>query len=148
MVQRKRLSPHPNVCCLSSHIQKSSHSSISEFPPISSTTSSILRPSTAGQIVEFRHPFVFFKTAFSILAKFRKAMVTLVSRTGRQAQRYCSDGCQCRQVVGCVPYRYRKLTREDGTTNREVEVLVVRSQKGQGLMFPKVLILLYSTAFT
>uniref|UniRef100_A0A7N0VHZ2 Uncharacterized protein n=1 Tax=Kalanchoe fedtschenkoi TaxID=63787 RepID=A0A7N0VHZ2_KALFE len=27
-------------------------------------------------------------------------MVALVSRTGRQTQRYCSDGCQCRQVVG------------------------------------------------
>ncbi|KAL9682672.1 hypothetical protein QQ045_014477 [Rhodiola kirilowii] len=64
-------------------------------------------------------------------------MVALVSRTGRQTQRYCSDGCQCRQVVGCVPYRYRTVTREDGVSNRELEVLVIRSQKGQGLMFPK-----------
>ncbi|KAM0980214.1 hypothetical protein ACFX13_016211 [Malus domestica] len=54
-------------------------------------------------------------------------MVSLVSRTGRQFQRYEKG---CRQVVGCIPYRYRK-------TDEELEVLVISSQKGKGMLFPK-----------
>jgi len=38
---------------------------------------------------------------------------------------------------GCVPYRF-KLSN-DGKISDEVEVLVISSQKGHALMFPKVL---------
>ncbi|KAH7570888.1 hypothetical protein ACOSP7_019418 [Xanthoceras sorbifolium] len=54
--------------------------------------------------------------------------ICLVSRTGRQLQRY--DNMGRRQVVGCIPYRYR-------TEDDELEVLIITSQKGQGMMFPK-----------
>ncbi|PKI77835.1 hypothetical protein CRG98_001799 [Punica granatum] len=54
-------------------------------------------------------------------------MVSLVSRTGRHLQRYDKG---CRQVVGCIPYRYRK-------GGGELEVLLVSSQKGKAMMFPK-----------
>jgi len=36
----------------------------------------------------------------------------------------------------CIPYRYKQDV--DGNISDELEVLVVSSQKGQGLMFPKV----------
>ncbi|KAK9277477.1 hypothetical protein L1049_007021 [Liquidambar formosana] len=59
-------------------------------------------------------------------------MSCLVSRTGRELQRY-DEGR--RLVVGCIPYRYK--SGDDGTVNDELEVLVITSQKGQGMMFPK-----------
>lgn len=40
-----------------------------------------------------------------------------------------------RQVVGCIPYRYKEDI--DGNMSNELEVLVVSSQKSQRLMFPK-----------
>ncbi|KAK9276568.1 hypothetical protein L1049_006103 [Liquidambar formosana] len=47
----------------------------------------------------------------------------------------------CRQVVGCIPYRFIKTTHPsliDVTTLiQELEVLVISSQKSQRLMFPK-----------
>ncbi|XP_009360054.1 nudix hydrolase 17, mitochondrial [Pyrus x bretschneideri] len=58
-------------------------------------------------------------------------MVSLVSRTGRQFQRY-EEGC--RQVVGCIPYRYRE---KQTSSDEELEVLVISSQKGKGMLFPK-----------
>ncbi|KAB1205817.1 Nudix hydrolase 17, mitochondrial [Morella rubra] len=63
-------------------------------------------------------------------------MVCVVSRTGRELQRYNQLGC--RQVAGCIPYRYKKDS--DGKSNsNDIEVLVISSQKGQGqgLTFPK-----------
>lgn len=61
--------------------------------------------------------------------------VCLVSRTGRQLQRY--DNMGRRQVVGCVPYRY-KTGVGAGNVVDDIEVLVITSQKGsQGMMFPK-----------
>ncbi|KAG4400946.1 hypothetical protein JHK82_018891 [Glycine max] len=95
-------------------------------------------------------------------------MACLMSRTGREMQRYNSSGG--RQVVGdsgtrafsmaalsdklafclvsaclvtvapklfqwCIPYRYKE--DNDGNVSNELEVLVVSSQKGQALMFPK-----------
>ncbi|KAJ4845842.1 Nudix hydrolase 17, mitochondrial [Turnera subulata] len=61
-------------------------------------------------------------------------MVCMVARTGRQLQRY--DNMGRRQVVGCIPYRYR--SGSDGSNCDELEVLVITSQKGgQGMMFPK-----------
>ncbi|KAJ4710061.1 Nudix hydrolase mitochondrial-like [Melia azedarach] len=61
------------------------------------------------------------------------AAVCLVSRSGRQLQRY--DNMGRRQVVGCIPYRYRN--GGDGEIGDELEVLIITSQKGQGMMFPK-----------
>ncbi|WJX48422.1 Nudix hydrolase 17, mitochondrial [Trifolium repens] len=60
-------------------------------------------------------------------------VVCLASRTGRDLQRYNNMGG--RQVVGCIPYRYKEDT--DGNMSNELEVLVVSSQKNQRLMFPK-----------
>ncbi|XP_048228388.1 nudix hydrolase 18, mitochondrial-like [Ricinus communis] len=67
-------------------------------------------------------------------------MISFVSRTGRNLQRY--DG-GCRQVVGCIPYRYKRSNSEslsvDETNSDDdhIEVLVISSQKGQAMMFPK-----------
>uniref|UniRef100_A0ACD5ZII5 Uncharacterized protein n=2 Tax=Avena sativa TaxID=4498 RepID=A0ACD5ZII5_AVESA len=55
-------------------------------------------------------------------------MAVLVARQGRELQRY-SPRTGGRIVVGCIPY----LVRDDG----ELEVLVISSQKGHGMMFPK-----------
>ncbi|KAG5051191.1 hypothetical protein AAZX31_02G079800 [Glycine max] len=60
-------------------------------------------------------------------------MPCMVSRTGREMQRYNSSGG--RQVVGCIPYRYKEDS--DGNVSNELEVLMVSSQKSQALMFPK-----------
>jgi diphosphoinositol-polyphosphate diphosphatase len=59
-------------------------------------------------------------------------MVSLVSRTGRHLQRYDKG---CREVVGCIPYRYRNS--KQCSSVEELEVLVISSQKGQAMMFPK-----------
>ncbi|GAB4828728.1 Nudix hydrolase 17, mitochondrial [Ancistrocladus abbreviatus] len=60
----------------------------------------------------------------------------MVSRTGRQLQRYDPTGC--RLVVGCIPYRFRSSSKiGKGNVNEQVEVLVISSQKGQGMFFPK-----------
>ncbi|MED6121996.1 Nudix hydrolase 17, mitochondrial [Stylosanthes scabra] len=58
-------------------------------------------------------------------------VVALVSRTGRELQRYRKGR---RQVVGCIPYRY-KIEEKSGLG--ELEVLVISSQKGKGMLFPK-----------
>ncbi|KAI5382820.1 nudix hydrolase 17, mitochondrial isoform X2 [Lathyrus oleraceus] len=60
-------------------------------------------------------------------------MVCMVSRSGRELQRYNNMGG--RQVVGCIPYRYKQDM--DGNKSNELEVLMVSSQKTQRLMFPK-----------
>ncbi|KAJ8500629.1 hypothetical protein OPV22_011181 [Ensete ventricosum] len=62
-------------------------------------------------------------------------MVDLVSRHGRRLQRYSSGR---RLVVGCIPYQFKEVDKpcsED--TEPAIEVLVVSSQKGPELMFPK-----------
>ncbi|XP_021909432.1 nudix hydrolase 18, mitochondrial [Carica papaya] len=62
-------------------------------------------------------------------------MVTLVSRTGRELQRYEKGS---RLVVGCIPYRYKKKQSSfDGTLIEELEVLMISAQKGQAMLFPK-----------
>ena len=60
----------------------------------------------------------------------------MVSRTGRHLQRYSKGR---RQVVGCIPYRYKNSKQspsKDDDAN-ELEVLVITSQKGKGMLFPK-----------
>ncbi|EOY03051.1 hypothetical protein QUC31_017856 [Theobroma cacao] len=58
-------------------------------------------------------------------------VVPLVSRTGRHLQRYSKGR---RLVVGCIPYRYKTSSVEE---KQELEVLVISSQKGKGMLFPK-----------
>ncbi|OIV95719.1 hypothetical protein TanjilG_01513 [Lupinus angustifolius] len=62
-------------------------------------------------------------------------VVSLVSRTGRELQRYRKGR---RQVVGCIPYRY-KIGEKTSMDSDEIEVLVISSQnqKGKGMLFPK-----------
>ncbi|XP_074590580.1 nudix hydrolase 16, mitochondrial-like [Curcuma longa] len=62
-------------------------------------------------------------------------MCDLVARTGRHQQRYEAG---CRLVAGCIPFRYRNC---DDTSydklDKEVEVLMINSPSGPGLLFPK-----------
>ncbi|KAL2317268.1 hypothetical protein Fmac_031144 [Flemingia macrophylla] len=58
-------------------------------------------------------------------------VVALVSRTGREFQRYRKGR---RQVVGCIPYRYKI---GDQPQQVDIQVLVITSQKGKGMLFPK-----------
>ncbi|GKU91366.1 hypothetical protein SLEP1_g5251 [Rubroshorea leprosula] len=62
-------------------------------------------------------------------------MSDLVARTGRLQQRYEAG---CRLVAGCIPFRYRN-SNETGDNNSEkvVEVLMINSPSGPGLLFPK-----------
>ncbi|KAF2300566.1 hypothetical protein GH714_014043 [Hevea brasiliensis] len=62
-------------------------------------------------------------------------VVALVSRTGRHLQRYTKAGC--RQVVGCIPYKYKNGKPDFLDIEEALEVLVISSQKGKGLLFPK-----------
>lgn len=52
---------------------------------------------------------------------------------GRDLQRY-NEGC--RQVVGCIPYRY-KNSYQSGYNIDDLEFLLISSQKSPRLMFPK-----------
>ncbi|XP_074568399.1 nudix hydrolase 17, mitochondrial-like [Curcuma longa] len=61
-------------------------------------------------------------------------MVSLVSRRGRRLQRYRAG---CRLVAGCIPYKFKFKNPCSGDTDRAIEVLVISSQKGPELMFPK-----------
>ncbi|KAF5934260.1 hypothetical protein HYC85_030431 [Camellia sinensis] len=65
-------------------------------------------------------------------------MESLVSsRTGRQFQRYYNG---CRQVVGCIPYRYKISNQShllQGSLIENLEVLLISSPKAHHLFFPK-----------
>ncbi|KAJ8492158.1 hypothetical protein OPV22_013879 [Ensete ventricosum] len=68
----------------------------------------------------------------------RTKMVSMVSRQGRQLQRYSKTGS--RIVVGCIPYKFNAGGRggiRDDDIGTLMEVLVVSSPKGNGLLFPK-----------
>ncbi|KAK9125011.1 hypothetical protein Scep_013857 [Stephania cephalantha] len=62
-------------------------------------------------------------------------MSEMVARTGRHQQRY-EDGR--RLVAGCIPFKYRN-SHENGDNNsgKVVEVLMINSTGGPGLLFPK-----------
>ncbi|XP_057784236.1 nudix hydrolase 18, mitochondrial-like [Salvia miltiorrhiza] len=65
-----------------------------------------------------------------------KNMLALAARTGRHMQRYNIFGH--RQVVGCIPYRYRSRGGASMVDEEDIEVLVITAQrKGKGVMFPK-----------
>ncbi|KAJ3675639.1 hypothetical protein LUZ60_004681 [Juncus effusus] len=61
--------------------------------------------------------------------------MAMVSRQGRELQRYTSSGG--RIVVGCVPYRINEKYSSSDDIEKTVEILVISSQKGHGMMFPK-----------
>ncbi|XP_028798980.1 nudix hydrolase 16, mitochondrial-like [Neltuma alba] len=61
-------------------------------------------------------------------------MSDLVARTGRLKQRY-ENGY--RLVAGCVPFRYRGSDVCDSNSGKTVEVLMISSPSGPGLLFPK-----------
>ncbi|CAB4316747.1 unnamed protein product [Prunus armeniaca] len=62
-------------------------------------------------------------------------MSALVARTGRHQQRY--EGGH-RLVSGCIPFKYTNLIENsDGTHEKVVEVLMINSTSGPGLVFPK-----------
>ncbi|CAN1781259.1 Nudix hydrolase 16, mitochondrial [Linum perenne] len=62
-------------------------------------------------------------------------MSELVARTGRHQQRYEGG---CRLVAGCIPFRYREFDENgDNDVGKVVEVLMINSTSGPGLLFPK-----------
>ncbi|XP_074558040.1 nudix hydrolase 16, mitochondrial-like [Curcuma longa] len=61
-------------------------------------------------------------------------MCDLVARTGRHQQRYEAG---CRLVAGCIPFRFKSRDTSDDKYNMEVEVLMINSPSGPGLLFPK-----------
>lgn len=61
-------------------------------------------------------------------------MNSLVARTGRHQQRY---ECGYRLVAGCVPFRYKSENAGNGDLQQTLEVLMVSTQGGPGLLFPK-----------
>ncbi|KAM0842432.1 hypothetical protein ACQ4PT_058380 [Festuca glaucescens] len=63
-------------------------------------------------------------------------MCDLVARTGRLQQRY--EGGR-RLVAGCIPFRYKDNNDETSDDEQKgiVEVLMINSQSGPGLLFPK-----------
>ncbi|KAJ3694848.1 hypothetical protein LUZ60_000225 [Juncus effusus] len=62
-------------------------------------------------------------------------MVCMVSRQGRELQRYNETGG--RVVVGCIPYKLKEERPIGSRIDQSIEVLVISSQKGHGMMFPK-----------
>ncbi|XP_042373482.1 nudix hydrolase 18, mitochondrial-like [Zingiber officinale] len=64
----------------------------------------------------------------------KEMVVSLVSRRGRRLQRYKAGR---RLVVGCIPYKFKMENPSPGAIHPAIEVLVVSSQKGTELMFPK-----------
>ncbi|KAF9592238.1 hypothetical protein IFM89_012814 [Coptis chinensis] len=65
-------------------------------------------------------------------------MSDLVARTGRLHQRY-EDGY--RLVAGCIPFKYRDSGENcGGKTKQNLQVLMINSTSGPGLLFPKGII--------
>ncbi|XP_020586132.1 nudix hydrolase 4-like [Phalaenopsis equestris] len=62
-------------------------------------------------------------------------MSMMIARQGRELQRYTS--CGKRLVVGCIPYKLKKDGPFMVGMDKMVQVLVISSQKGHGMMFPK-----------
>ncbi|XP_038992202.1 nudix hydrolase 16, mitochondrial-like [Hibiscus syriacus] len=62
-------------------------------------------------------------------------MSDLVARTGRLQQRYEAG---FRLVAGCIPFRYGNSNETDDVKfGKVVEVLMITSTSGPGLLFPK-----------
>ncbi|KDP34747.1 hypothetical protein JCGZ_11901 [Jatropha curcas] len=89
-----------------------------------------------ANLISFLLPLLDKLPAKLLPAKQFEKMVSLVSRTGRHLQRYDRG---CRQVVGCIPYRYKKSDDPSSMdkTAENIEVLVISAQRGKGMLFPK-----------
>ncbi|CAN6561929.1 unnamed protein product [Malus baccata var. baccata] len=62
-------------------------------------------------------------------------MCDIVARTGRHQQRYEAG---CRLVAGCIPFRYKNSDETDEANSEKIiEVLMINSPSGPGLLFPK-----------
>ncbi|CAA7400846.1 unnamed protein product [Spirodela intermedia] len=61
-------------------------------------------------------------------------MVAQAARQGRHLQRFTRTGL--RLVVGCIPYKFEEDIRME-PIGQSLQVLVISSQNGQELMFPK-----------
>lgn len=62
-------------------------------------------------------------------------MSDLVARTGRHQQRYEAG---CRLIAGCIPFRYKNSDNVvSNKLENNIEVLMINSQSGPGLLFPK-----------
>ncbi|CAN4121257.1 unnamed protein product [Withania somnifera] len=62
-------------------------------------------------------------------------MSELVARTGRHQQRYEAG---YRLIAGCIPFRFRNMEGNSGETSEKiVQVLMINSTSGPGLLFPK-----------
>ncbi|KAI0504354.1 hypothetical protein KFK09_015306 [Dendrobium nobile] len=62
-------------------------------------------------------------------------MSDLVARTGRHQQRYEAG---CRLIAGCIPFRYKISDNVvSSKPEKTIEVLMINSQSGPGLLFPK-----------
>ncbi|GMP86472.1 hypothetical protein CsSME_00039236 [Camellia sinensis var. sinensis] len=62
-------------------------------------------------------------------------MSELVARTGRHQQRYEAG---FRLIAGCIPFKYINSCETNGDTSEKVvEVLMINSASGPGLLFPK-----------
>lgn len=62
------------------------------------------------------------------------SLSSLVARTGRHQQRYDRG---YRLVAGCVPFRYRSGSSMKNDAHHTIEVMMVTTQGGPGLLFPK-----------
>ncbi|XP_031498675.1 nudix hydrolase 17, mitochondrial-like [Nymphaea colorata] len=61
-------------------------------------------------------------------------MIMLISRSGRQNQRYENGR---RLIAGCIPYRFKADQSNHDKCVQSLEVLVVKSQKSDRVLFPK-----------
>ncbi|CAA6659383.1 unnamed protein product [Spirodela intermedia] len=60
-------------------------------------------------------------------------MVALVARRGRDLQRYNDQGI----VSSCIPYRLKVDNPRRDEIGQALQVLIISSQKGHDIMFPK-----------
>ncbi|GAA0163869.1 hypothetical protein Leryth_009127 [Lithospermum erythrorhizon] len=62
-------------------------------------------------------------------------MSELVARTGRHQQRYQHG---YRLIAGCIPYKFRDSEEHEAeVSGKTIEVLMISSTSGPGLLFPK-----------
>lgn len=86
-----------------------------------------------ANLISFLSPFLE-RIPIKFLPMQIESVVSVVARTGRQLQRYDSQGC--RLVVGCIPYRYKKQSASESSIE-DLEVLLISSQNGHSMLFPK-----------
>ncbi|CAI5499673.1 unnamed protein product [Closterium sp. Naga37s-1] len=73
------------------------------------------------------------RTAFAAVME-AEAPEKLVARVGRSHQRYAEG---VRLVAGCIPFRVLNEDQDGRQTTEQLQVLMITSQHGEGLIFPK-----------